>query len=98
MRLIDADALKKHYAWWEDDRQKLFDSIVDSQPTVDAVPVVHGHWIEHEEMLWDENTSAPYYKCSECGYDTRHDTPYCPMCGSRMDEERGSDHAEEEIL
>ena len=40
MRLIDADALKKHYAWWEDDRQKLFDSIVDSQPTVDAVPVV----------------------------------------------------------
>lgn len=40
MRLIDADALKKHYAWWEDDRQKLFDSIVDSQPTVNAVPVV----------------------------------------------------------
>lgn len=40
MRLIDADALKKHYAWWEDDRQKLFDSIVDSQPTVDAVPVI----------------------------------------------------------
>ena len=37
MRLIDADALKKHYAWWEDDRQKLFDSIVDQQPTVDTV-------------------------------------------------------------
>lgn len=40
MRLINADALKKHYAWWEDDRQKLFDSIVDSQPTVDAVEVI----------------------------------------------------------
>lgn len=40
MRIIDADLLKKHYAWWEDDRQKLFDSIVDSQPTVDAVPVI----------------------------------------------------------
>ena len=40
MRLIDADALKKHYAWWEDDKQKLFDSIVDQQPTVDAVPVI----------------------------------------------------------
>ena len=39
-RLIDAEKLKKHYAWWEDDKQKLFDSIVDSQPTVDAVPVV----------------------------------------------------------
>lgn len=40
MRLIDADALKKHYAWWEDDKQKLFDSIVDQQPTVDALPVI----------------------------------------------------------
>ena len=40
MRIIDADALKKHYAWWEDERQKLFDSIVDQQPTVDAVPVI----------------------------------------------------------
>ena len=40
MRLIDADALKKNYAWWEDDRQKLFDSIVDQQPTVDAVQVI----------------------------------------------------------
>ena len=41
MRLIDADKLKKHYAWWEDDKQKLFDEIVDQQPTVDAVPVIH---------------------------------------------------------
>ena len=40
MRLIDADKLKKHYAWWDDDRQKLFDEIVDQQPTVDALPVV----------------------------------------------------------
>jgi hypothetical protein len=36
MRLIDADKLKQHYAWWgEDDAQKrLFDEIVDRQPTV----------------------------------------------------------------
>lgn len=40
MRLIDADKLKKHYSWWEDDkRQRLFDSIVDEQPTVNAVPI-----------------------------------------------------------
>lgn len=39
-RLIDADRLKRHYAWWEDDRQELFDSIVDQQPTVDPVPVI----------------------------------------------------------
>ena len=39
MRLIDADKLKQHYAWWEDEKQELFDSIVDQQPTVDALPV-----------------------------------------------------------
>jgi hypothetical protein len=39
-RLIDAEKLKKHYAWWEDDeRRALFDQIVDAQPTIDAVPL-----------------------------------------------------------
>lgn len=56
MRLIDADELKKHYAWWEDDKQKLFDSIVDRQPTVDAVPVVRCEqctwWNMGECMFW----------------------------------------------
>ena len=35
-RLIDADKLKEHYAWWSGDRQadkELFDQIVDLQPT-----------------------------------------------------------------
>lgn len=83
-RLIDADALKKHYAWWEDDRQKLFDSIVDQQPTVDTAPVRHGKWIDGH--------------CSRCGCDVPAyiedwkwikdmNAKYCPMCGARMDEE-----------
>ena len=84
MRLIDADALKKHYAWWEDDRQKLFDSIVDSQPTVDAEPVRHGQWIDRNGAI-----VAPFwerYECSECG--ARSDnSKYCPNCGARMVEE-----------
>lgn len=41
-RFIDADKLKNHYAWWEDDKQKLFDDIVDQQKTIDAIPVA---WI-----------------------------------------------------
>lgn len=40
MRLIDADALKQHYAWWENEEKELFDSIVDQQRTVPAIPVV----------------------------------------------------------
>lgn len=97
-RYIDADALKKHYAWWEDDRQKLFDSIVDQQPTVDAVPVRHGKWIKGSEtkrikenrygVLFDA------YYCSACESEAYWDSDYgqilfhyCPNCGARMDEE-----------
>ena len=86
MRLIDADALMRDIEQYHLSNGK-FQHWIELQSTVDAVPVRHGKWIEHEELLWGENTSAPYYKCSECGYDTRHDTPYCPMCGARMDEE-----------
>ena len=32
MRLIDADKLKQHYAWWNDEIKELFDTIVDLQP------------------------------------------------------------------
>ena len=34
-RPIDADALKIHYAWWDDEEEKrLFNDIVDAQPTL----------------------------------------------------------------
>ena len=36
MRLIDADKLKQHYAWWNDENKELFDTIVDIQPTVES--------------------------------------------------------------
>ena len=35
MRLVDADKLKQHYAWWNDENKELFDTIVDAQPTVE---------------------------------------------------------------
>ena len=42
-RLIDADKLKQHYAWWEggsaemtlDEAKKTFYTIIDVQPTVE---------------------------------------------------------------
>ena len=86
-RLIDADELKKHYAWWEDDRQKLFDSIIDQQPTVDAVPVRHGKWIHEVRYTIDSLHSYQQYRCSECGMTYITNTNYCPNCGARMDEE-----------
>lgn len=45
MRLIDADKLKAHYAWWGNDgaeyreRKADFDTIIDLQPTVEAEPI-----------------------------------------------------------
>lgn len=36
MRLIDADKLKKHYAWWNNENKEIFDAIVDAQPTVET--------------------------------------------------------------
>lgn len=53
-RLIDAEKLKKHYAWWDDDeRRTLFDQIVDAQPTIDAEP----HWIPCSERLPEDDRS-----------------------------------------
>ena len=48
MRLIDADALKHHYSWWGTEvgdgtskyEREVFDSIVDAQPTIEAVFVI----------------------------------------------------------
>ena len=58
-------------------------------PTVEAKPVVHGHWIEQEDGNLDT-----YYTCSSCKEDFYliAGTPcenlynYCPSCGAKMDE------------
>ena len=52
---------------------------IDSAPTVDAVEVVHGRWIQSE----------PGYKlCSHCMADVAiysGHRNYCPNCGAKMD-------------
>lgn len=96
MRLIDGDGLIENYEWckaqsgrynadyWNDVIRR-----VNDQPTVNAVPVVHGAWVEHEDYNGD-----CYYSCSACGCDwtTIDGTPaennmrFCPECGAKMDE------------
>ena len=50
-------------------------------PAVDAVPVVHGRWVNKNE----EGVYGPAY-CSVCDFELRiDDTPYCPMCSAKMD-------------
>ena len=54
---------------------------LEVQTVVDAVPVVHAHWIEVDGVI------ETYSECSACGYHTQDDKYFCPWCGARMDEE-----------
>lgn len=67
--------------------------VIGKQPTVDAVEVVHGHWIPIEyDGYADGNPVWDLWECSECQEDHSGDedtlTPYCPYCGAKMDGER----------
>ena len=79
-RLIDANALMEQF----DDSFKGFvmKRIVEMQPTVDAVEVVHGRW-EYRAVDFE----CRYYKheCSICGFDGEDWYRYCPNCGAKMD-------------
>lgn len=60
------------------DKLDSFDSLVCDAPTVDAVEVVHGRWIEYQ---------IPHIMCcSECDWGTgvQSDFRYCPNCGAKM--------------
>ena len=64
---------------------------IDAIASVDAVPVVHGRWVEVDEGDGDYT-----YDCSKCGgkWWLADGTPeangmkYCPYCGAKMDGER----------
>ena len=93
-RLIDANALKNAILAepWKDQPNMVrltvdyINIIIDEQPTVDAVEVVHGRWVE--------DTATDMIACTECGHawniiDNCTETfNYCPSCGAKMDEER----------
>lgn len=99
MRLIDAEAFEKsvrtdfweHYTDCHDTYQTdLLELIMDNlaeQPTVEAKPVVHAHWLE---QIIDGSQEL---MCSNCGeYALMNDefysefSKYCPYCGAQMDE------------
>jgi hypothetical protein len=65
------------------DTVRYIEKKVRSIPTVDAVPVVHGSWVESESDIWF---------CSVCDSEAYWDTDYgqqlfgwCPYCGAKMD-------------
>lgn len=79
MRLIDADELlKKSYSM-------DFAEDIEQAPTVDAVPVVHAHWIKETK-----GEQKGMFRCSNCNrnwIDEVKYIKYCNNCGAKMDEE-----------
>lgn len=82
MRYIDADKLKAHYAWWNNEDKETFDEIVDAQPTADVRENVRGKW---KRRIVDGGWNANLV-CSECGYTLMIEDGYhfCPNCGADM--------------
>lgn len=81
-RLIDADALKKDLTRFYDG-EVVARKLIDEQQTVDAVPVVHGHWKE-------DPSGYGFWICSACGFVSEASAAnmlykFCPVCGARMD-------------
>ena len=60
------------------------------QPTVDAVPVVHGEWIFDGKFM-----ELHRFHCSKCMRTEFRMSDYCPNCGARMDGERKDGEHEE---
>lgn len=88
MRLIDADALKHHYSWWGTEvgdgtskyEREVFDSIVDAQPTIEAVPVIRCKDCKHCDIteVFDAKTAKSRQElfCMRYGMDIPGDW-YC---------------------
>lgn len=103
-RLIDADAFERamyeeafekdtNMQRWDSGcwiRYKLYERVLDEQPTIDAEPVRHGKWI-FKPTFPNDDSEFPMGSlvCSICGSHHSNETPcnYCDNCGARMDNE-----------
>ena len=73
---------------WVDDAIGLF----EDAPTVDAVPVVHGYWINTPPYYAINGNYNKAQECSVChsffvspGNTPYSNHPYCCECGAKMD-------------
>ena len=95
MRLIDYQAaIDRYYAEYK--KQDICDGsedrdwlkrCFDEAPTIDAVPVVHGRWIDKGDYVTTAYGSINVYQCSNCNQYIAIDDydNYCPNCGAKMD-------------
>ena len=88
-RLIDANALPVYqrtirYNTGEYVQEYVLAYDVRTAPTVDAVEVVHGRWVDRSDR--DRICMTHPYVCNRCGRVEMLKEPYC-NCGAKMDAE-----------
>lgn len=62
-------------------------SVIDNIPTIDAEPVVHGHWKNRKYRGIASSEWFNEWNCSKCGGSGCIRDKYCKHCGAKMDEE-----------
>ena len=89
-RLIDANVLQKKFEGLKEkdahatgrNAYDLCAMLTEDAPTVDAVEVVHGRWVNP----YINSYGHPCHCCSECGFKASYqDKNFCPNCGAKMD-------------
>lgn len=87
MRLIDTDALETHECYDGEWFEAVYKDDIDAAPTIDAVPVVHGKWVEDTISSSDGKYGMYGHRCSACHRSCmgREEYAYCPKCGAKMD-------------
>lgn len=77
--VVDLDGRKLRVSVFDEDCHWLDEHIVEL-PEGELEPVVHAHWIEHDDDL------GLSVECSACHIETCGKSPRCPNCGAHMDE------------
>ena len=96
MRLIDADLpreqmekLLAHHLMMSnfaaDGATSDCIAFLDLAPTIDAVPVVHGRWINPDDAVCYQCSNCKEYANQDYGLTNAIFLKYCPNCGVRMD-------------
>lgn len=70
---------------WAGVVQKECREKIEAIPAVDVAPVRHGRWLPY-------STKLCLYRCSECNSLPRDRTPYCPLCGAKMEKEANNEN------
>ena len=84
-RLIDANAVDYENIMCSLSQLRWLNAIIERQPTVDAVEVVHGKWDKPSKYGLGDKFDGLGVVCSACADYCDNLYRYCPNCGAKMD-------------